>query len=287
MKTLMKIAFALIMGTGLMLSGCRKEKEDNDTTATSDNAFAEAAFNDLATIAEQGSTGNVSSFKNGENGSLLSHCASVRFDTLNSSNTDTLTIDFGPTNCPCHDGRNRRGKIFVYYTGGMRYRDSGLVATIVPSNYFVNNHQILGTKTVENKGHLPSSGNRLTWVINVNGSVIKADNGGTVTWTTNKTKVLVAGETSYNGPINWLIAKWELTGTVSGTAASGENFTGQTVTPLLRDMTCGQYRRFFTKGRFDFTPGNKPTRKVDFGNGDCDNQATVTIGNRTYTISMY
>lgn len=289
-KKLILSTLMLMTAAAILFTGCRKrEEEDNDTSAASDHAFAEASFNDLSSIAEQASDGSVSTFRNGgDDGSLLSACATITWDTLNQSNTDTLTIDFGTTNCQCADGRYRRGKVIVSYTGGQHYRDSGLIATITPSNYFVNNHQILGTKTVANRGHI--NNNRLQWDITVNGTIILANNGGTITWNTNKTKVLLAGESVWGQPINWSIASWQIEGSVTGTAANGENFTANTTTPLVRDMTCGIYRRYFRSGKFEFTPGSRPTRYVDFGTGinnnECDNKATVTVNNNVYNVTL-
>jgi hypothetical protein len=292
MKTKKFILSSLLLMTAaaILFTGCRKrEEEDNDTSSASDHAFAESSFNDLSTIAEQASTGSLSTFKvEGDEASLLSACATITFNNANTSNTDTLTIDFGTTNCLCSDGRYRRGKVIVTYTGGMQYRDSGLTATIVPSNFFVNNHQLLGTKTVVNRGHINSG--RLQWDITVNGTVILANNGGDITWQTNKTKVLLSGETVYNGPINWATASWQITGTVTGIAANDEPFTVTTTSPLIRDMNCTQYRRYFRSGTFEFAPGSRPIRYVDFGTGlnmnECDNKATVTVNNNVYTITL-
>ena len=293
MKTRKFIISSLIVMTAaaILFTGCRKrEEEDNDASGASDHAFAEGSFNDIGTIAEQASQGSISAyFRNGDDdASLLSACATITFDTLNSSNIDTITVDFGPTNCNCSDGRARRGKIIISYTGGFHYRDSGLVATLTPSNYFVNDNQLLGTKTVTNRGHINS--NRLQWDITVNGSVIKANNGGTITWQTTKTKVLLAGETVYGGPINWSIASWQIEGNVNGTAANGESFSVVTTSPLVRDMTCGIYRRYFRSGTFEFTPGTRPIRYVDFGTGlnnnECDNKAIVTVNNNVYNITL-
>ncbi len=292
MKTRKFILSSLLLLTAaaILFTGCRKrEEEDNDTSAASDHSFAEAGFNDLSTIAEQASSGTMTTIRNGgDEASLLSACATITFDTLNNSNIDTMTVDFGPTNCLCSDQRYRRGKIIVSYTGGLHYRDSGLTATITPSNYFVNNHQLLGTKTVQNRGHINMG--RLQWDIVVNGQVILANNGGTITWTTNKTKVLLAGETVYNAPINWTIAVWQITGNVSGTAANGETFTVNTTSPLVRDMTCTTYRRYFRSGTFEFAPGTRPIRYVDFGTGlnnnECDNKAKVTVNGNDYIITL-
>jgi hypothetical protein len=35
--------------------------------------------------------------------------------------------------------------------------------------------------------------------------------------------------------------------------------------------------RWIEKGTIEFKPGGKLTRMVDYGNGNCDNKATVTI----------
>jgi hypothetical protein len=45
-------------------------------------------------------------------------------------------------------------------------------------------------------------------------------------------------------------------------------------------------RRHFTQGTLEHTPGGKATRYIDFGNGTCDDQATVTINGTTYTITL-
>ncbi len=292
-RTFIFKSLLILTAAAIAFTGCRKkEEEDNDTSAASDNSTAESSFNDLATIAEQGSTGSVTSFRNAsDEGSLLSNCATVTINNAVSTNNDTVTVDFGTVNCMCNDGRNRRGKVIAIYTGGANYRDSLLLITITTSNYFVNDNQVLGTKTITNRGHI--NNNRLQWDITVNGQVILANSEGTVTWTSNRTKVLLAGETTYGGPINWAIAKWEITGNISGTNRHGENFSGLITTPLVRDMTC-IYRRHFQFGKFEFTPGSRPTRYVNFDidendvNGyDCDALALVTINGNTYQVVLH
>ncbi len=281
-------AMLVLSVSAFVLGGCKKkEQEDNDTSGASDNAFAESSVNDMGTIMDQGSTGTVSGYmnSNNDNGSLLSACAVVTIDSLNNSNPDTLTVNFGTSNCLCLDGRYRRGSLQCIYTGGKHYRDSGLTVTITPINYYVNDNGIAGSKTIINKGHVTNG--KLTWQITSNITVTLANSAGTFTWNCSKTKVLEAGETTFGGPINWAIAKWTITGSVNGTTVGGESYTAQTTSPLWRDMTCGvPNKRHFTQGTVDFTPGSKPTRHIDFGNGACDNIATVTINNHTYTIYL-
>lgn len=282
-RIILKSLLATAM-VGLLISGCKKKEEDSDTTAASDNAFAEASYNDLKTIGDQASAGTMTSFRYGnDEGSLLSACVTLSWDTAVISDPDTLTVNFGASNCLCQDGRYRRGKVIITYTGGRRYRDSGLVLTFNPSNYFVNDNQVLGTKTVTNRGHVAG---KLTWDISVNGTIILANNAGTITWNSQRTRVLLSGETTYNGPINWSIAKVGVTGSANGTSANGVSYTANITSQLVRDFACGANRRHIVAGMLDFTPGNKPTRHIDFGNGACDDIAVVTIGNNSYTIHM-
>ena len=58
---------------------------------------------------------------------LISTCAQRTYV----SDTRTLTIDFGSTNCLCPDGRYRRGKIVVVFTGSDLRRHFGAIATRV------------------------------------------------------------------------------------------------------------------------------------------------------------
>lgn len=271
----------VIATSGLILTGCRKEKnEDNDTSGSSDNAYAEATFNDVNNIADEaGISGSLSNYKTGQDlgGILASSCATITLQNANTGNQDTLTIDFGPNNCQCADQRYRRGKVIVYYSG--MYKDSASTHTITFSNYFVDDNQISGTKTVTNKGHI-TNGN-LTFDVVVNGQIDLANNAGTITWSSNRTRVWTSGEST----IFWNDDVYSISGSATGTDRNGKSFSATITTPLVRNMALG-CRRHFVSGVFDFVPQGKPTRTVDFGNGACDNVATVTINGKTYTVYM-
>jgi hypothetical protein len=45
-------------------------------------------------------------------------------------------------------------------------------------------------------------------------------------------------------------------------------------------------RKHFTQGVLEHTPSGKAMRTIDYGNGACDDQATVTINGNTYTITL-
>jgi hypothetical protein len=289
-KTTLKY-FMTIAVVGIVFTSCRKEKDKKDddieTASSRDNALAEGTYNDAGNIADEASTGSVASYfvpnnntaeeVSGETRSMMSVCATVTRDTI--AVPHTITVDFGSTNCLCGDGRYRRGMINISYTG--RYRDSASTHTITFTNYYVNDNKVSGTKTVVNNGH--NSAGHLTFTITVNGQIDKAT-GGTVTWISHRTREWVVGENT----LPWSDDVYLITGTASGTSSSSSSgtstsFTVTITSPLRKEIGC----RNFVSGKFDLTPSGKATRHVDFGNGACDNEATVTINGNVYTISLH
>ena len=88
------------------LSACKKEKaevfSDNDTSSSIENAVVEAAYNDVANIADQAYSGIISTYRASGDEGALSACATVSFDTL--STAKIFTVDFGTVNCLGGDG---------------------------------------------------------------------------------------------------------------------------------------------------------------------------------------
>lgn len=263
---------ALALGS-FVFTGCKKDDPDTDTDAASDNALAEATFTDVQNIANEGMDGGLSMYKGPGNNSILSHCATVTRDTAFSGNPDTLTIDFGATNCTGHDGRTRRGKIIIVHNG--TYRDSGSYWIITFDNYYVNDHKVEGSKTVKNNGK--NSAGHTTYTITVDGKIILSS-GGTITWNSNRSREWIEGESTPN----WLDDVYLITGTADGVNAKGNSFNAFITLALRRELSC----RWFVSGIVDINPSGKPTRSIDFGNGTCDDIATVTINGKQYTIKL-
>ena len=272
------IAIVVIAITSI-LSSCKKktkEETDSDTSSATDQSLASSSVNDLTSISDEaGRSNSVSSFKTSESNAILSTCSTISFDTLAAAKT--ITVNFGSTNCLCNDGRYRRGNVIMNFTG--KYRDSLTVITITPQNYFVNDNQVTGSKTITNKGH--NSAHHLVYEINANISIIKAGGAGTISWTCTRQREWTAGEST----LSWSDDAYSITGNASGTTANGNTFTSIITTPLIRNMAAG-CRRHFTAGVLEHTPGGKATRYIDYGNGSCDDQATVTINGHVYTITL-
>jgi len=260
------------------LSSCKKfetrsEREDNNESA-SDGASAENAFNDVVNVADNaeknGSVGFRLSAEAEAAQNLTGNCATVTKDSV----ARRITIDFGASNCTGNDGKERRGKIYIDYTGP--YRQTGSVRTFSFDNYFVNDNKIEGTKTITTVAGFDSGTPQ--WSIQANGQIILANNAGTVTWTANRTRKMVAGKDT---PI-WSDDVYTVEGTASGVSARGVGFSSNITTPLRKEIGC----RWFVSGVIEITPEDKPMRKINFGNGSCDDQAVVTVRNRERTITL-
>jgi len=175
------------------------------------------------------------------------------------------------------------------------YRMPGFSFNVTSSNYVVDGYTVnIISKTVSNTTPLtfnPSTTN-LTWSISSNLQIIKPSSGGTVTWTCNRvTTLLNTSDTSvYKNqatPIKWLKAKIQINGSSSGTTAGGDTYTGS-ANNMVRDFgACAFGGRYpWISGSLDFKPGAKLNRHVDFGNGTCDNTATLTIGTWSTSFTL-
>lgn len=274
--------YVIIAGLALsIVSSCRKKEQevDDEKDSVTENFLASNIANDLASISDEAAkSNNVTSFKTEETTALLSSCAILHFDTINHLNPDSVTVNFGTTNCLGNDGRTRRGSLLVIYNG--KYKDSLTTITVIPQNYFVNDNGVSGIKTIKNLGR--NASRNLVYQFNANITITKANNGGTFTWNSVRQREWIAGQTTL---FNWLDDKYAITGSANGNNSNGRSFTSVITKPLIRDMSIG-CRKYFTSGVISHTPNNKPSRVIDFGDGSCDNKATVTINGKIYEISL-
>ncbi len=275
MKTL-KTGITVLLLSMAVMSGCKKNSENvNDTTSASDLEQSEALSNDVSNIADNVANTGGAGFRMATNEELfngLGQCATVTHDTV--SNPHILTIDFGPTNCLCGDGRYRRGKIIVTYTG--HYFQIGTVRTMNFDNFYRNDNKLEGTRTITNNG-LDANG-QMNWTITGQNMKVTKSNGKIHTWNSTRVRTLLAGA---NTP-TWTDDVYQITGTTNGVNGNGIAYTANITTPLHRALSC----KWFDSGVVQVIPDGKPKRILDYGKGACDDQATVKIKNRIHQITL-
>jgi len=256
------------------LPGCKKDtsKKTDNVTWASDNALAEGAYGDVKDWSDK-AMANAKLKSTSLDTVYMGTCVLATLDM--SALPVKLTIDFGPADCKCDDNNYRRGKMFVTFTGD--YWVAGTVITYTFDNYFVNDNQVLGTKTITNNGR--NASNNLNWSMVVAGQIIKANNGGTVYWNSSTNLEWLSGETT---PWVWWDDVYQMTGSENGTGTDGKTFTVTITVPLKKKLNC----KWLESGTLEILPQGNPLITVDFGDGTCDNQATATVNGTVYPITM-
>jgi hypothetical protein len=278
MKT-SKVIFSLLVlfAVVFFIAACKKTSDDstppgNSAKSATDNALAENLYNNVKDWSDQAMAG-VTLKSTLTDTVFMGTCVLATLDTT--ASTWVLTIDFGATNCLCTDGKNRRGKIIAVFTGPYWY--PGTVITYTFDNYFVDDNQLLGTKIVTNKGLNNLS--HLWWEITENGSVIKANNGGTITWIS--TKQLEWTEGMNTIPV-WWDDVYQLTGEAHGINSAGANYQYNITTPLKKKLNC----QWIVSGVLTLQVTGLPLITMDYGDGTCNNNADIIINGVTYPITL-
>lgn len=300
------LGFAVtILACSITFSSCRKKEKSTESTpdteqsTATDNNLAEIISTDIEAVGSQvAESSTLTIYKTNGNGILaMSPCASVTSNTV----TKTYTVDFGTTGCVGFDGRTRTGKLFFNFSGStpataIYYRNPGFKMVVTSSNYVVDGNAVtINSKTVTNTTPAGApTGTNLTWAISANISIVKANNGGSITWACDRTKELTSSYWpcyySQTVAIDWTKAKVRVNGTATGTNTKGETFTVKAIN-LLRDFNCAPdvskpHRHPFISGKIEYTPASRPLREIDFGTGGCDFNGTCTINGQTWTFTL-
>lgn len=261
-----------------LITSCTKNepKQDNTKATAVDNSsiLAERMFNDVGKYTSGVLTNNKKSTLKSiaADVSPISSCLRFYFDFNSSPNK--LVLDFGTENCFCEDGLNRRGKILITYDAG--YADSLATLNTTFDGYYVNNNQVTGSRTLSYKGH--NQDKHPNWTVTINGSIILANNGGTINYQATHNTAMIEGESTMDYKDN----VFSTTGSASGTTPAGQAFSALVTTPLISTMKCNN----FVKGVVELTPAGEPKRTLNYGEGDCDNKASLTVNGITFDVTL-
>lgn len=271
------LAIASLAASSLLFNACKKDKENDDysTMPAEDHATAEYAAEDAQSSADAAAA-NYNFFKIKDVSGL--GCATISKDsTMNSGQlVRTITIDFGPTNVTCQNSNKiRRGKIIVQYRG-KGYFEPGASKTITFDNYYLNDKKVEGSRTIENTS---TAGSNPTWSISSNITITKVT-GVKLTWTSTRTREMLDGQNTPSDPTD---DKYSINGSASGVSSNGNSFTANISSPLIRATSCA----YIQAGKLDITvSGKSAVRSIDYGNGTCDDEATITVNGKTYTFHL-
>lgn len=236
------------------------------TKAATENATIDGAFTDAFRQVDKAAKEN--------NVKDSNSCPIVTFTPPDlSTYPKDLVIDFG-TGCTGSDGVLRSGKILAHLTKS--YIDSGSVTTVTFDNYYVNSRKITGTEIITNQGK-NNAGHPVFEVQVQNGNLYSPD--GVTTYNSVQQREWIEG---YNTLLDPMDDVYMITGTANGVTTDGTSYT-VTITSALRvAVGCA----WVESGTLNITEPNVPVITLDYGNGNCDNIATVTCAGYTFTINM-
>jgi hypothetical protein len=186
----------------------------------------------------------------------------------------TIKIDFG-TGCTSPSGVTRKGVINIVLTDSVR--KPGSIATTTFDNYYVNGFKKEGT-IIRTNTTAVNSGTR-SFNRTVNNGKITSPAGRVWTHSSNVTITQIAGVST---PCDLTDDVYTLAGTRTATNTKGKTRTSTTQTPLQKKMNCANIDQGILN-----VQGTNHTAVIDFGNGTCDNLATISIDGRpTRTIRL-
>jgi hypothetical protein len=178
-----------------------------------------------------------------------------------------IIIDFGE-GCEDWRGNIKTGKIIIKISDDMK--NEGATRTVTYENYTVRGNEVSGSRTVINKG-TNDAGN---WIIESESDMLirKVDEGIEIHRTSSATLEWLSGfETAEKSDDSF-----QITGSGTITQNGNVTFSRNIIVPLFRDRSC----RYILSGQVELA-NEDGTILIDFGDGTCDNTATVTKENGT------
>lgn len=290
---------ALVLIFGLIsFTACQKENSASTDTqeaeaslaASEGDGEAETVFNEIFDDAmgvdnEVGVSGSGIFYGRTDSMSPVPRCFTVTV-TRPTANAFPVrvVVDFGTTGCPGPDGHVRRGKIITEYSA--RLIVPGAIATTTFDGFYIDSIKVQGTHKITNTSEPPTVLRR--YRVQVIGGKLTKPNGNFVEWSSTRTILQVEGLLTPDFPRDDVFKIYE--GNASGRVQRGNLLVRweSTITePLFRRFTC----RHIVRGRIRTVRVNLTTQSpwvavLDFGLGQCDNQATLTINGVSHQITL-
>ncbi|WP_144017484.1 hypothetical protein [Ekhidna lutea] len=257
----------------IIFSSCSDDSETApvDLVAELDadsEAALEANYEDVDLIAEAGlafadESGRV------ERDTVL-ECAEITHDKENK----TLTIDYGD-GCEIRGGRVLKGKIIIEYNE--RKLVPGAFRIITLEDFFIDEVQVEGTRTLTNISE--SLDDNLTFNIVLEDGKLTFEDGSTATRDADHTKTWIRA----NNPLN---DEFHVEGGASGSNREDIRYEVEILEKLVFKRSCRASRVFIpVSGIKQITFGDN-VAVINFGDGDCDNEVTITINGETTTHTV-
>lgn len=283
MKTKIVSGIAIVMLSFFISCDSTNDGNDNNPALTAKdiavNSKIDVAIDDVVYIVEDQYTAqqSISNRSSTASKSILPTCAT--FTTVLVDGTWTRTIDFGSAGCTLPNGNVLKGKIIISFSNDFTSKSRTLSYRFV--DFYHNGKLLQGNKSItyESKSTelLSTEHPVMTFTVDMK---ITFDDGKIYTRTGTKVKETIEGNET---PLNWEDNVFLVTGNSATSLANGNTITTIITTPLRYITSCKL--PFPVSGIVSITK-NTSEGILDFGDGNCDNLATITIDGVTKDINL-
>jgi hypothetical protein len=273
-----KFLNAVILPAVFFLSSCKKDEIPQDRSAPGDAVLSQYLFNSVRDEVDQqiNRQAPLNGIQQQDSGDR-SGCATVSIAPAGNVFPKTVIITF-PDGCTTLAGAQIKGTIQLTISG--RVRETGTTASFKLNNFEYKNHRISGDYTI-------TFTDAFTHRTEVNNGTVITPDGRNIQFNSVSVATQMEGrETTFRtNPLTFLLDDaYQVTTTSWGRNSRGNEFLINPVTPLEYRILC----QWITKGIITIQEGANIgfIATLDYGDGTCDNKATLTIGNTVREIRL-
>lgn len=185
-----------------------------------------------------------------------------------------IALDWGAGCTGADDGVKRSGKISVSLSGLMK--ETGSVATFSFSDFVSDGNKISGVHRITYKGLSPNN-NWPRYAVFTEAKIVFADQKF-MTYRAEYVRLQSEGSATAT-PADDV---WRIEGAASGKTREGVAWTAKFPSAVVKKMSC----KWFSSGSVEVKLAELPARTINFGEGTCDNKATLKIGDVITNIEL-
>ena len=271
---MLKITCISLILIVLMLTGCQKEstittaQPGDKNTSEGSIVIADKTFDGLNGLVFGQIT--ASGLKSG----TLGTCPSITA-TLTTSFPVSITFDWGTGCTSADDGITRSGKITASVSGMMNMVSSVLTFTF--TDFVSEGNKISGVHKITYLGL--NTGNNWPKYSIFTEAKIEFPDKKFINYRAEYIRLHAEGSAT---PLIIADDVWRTEGKSSGKTREGINWTASYPSAIVKKASC----KWFSSGSVLITPEVGPSCIIDYGDGTCDNKATLKIEEKTINIEL-
>ena len=253
------VALGLLVG----FSACDKKKDNTSVISAEATGYAEEQlmleqiYDNADRVVERAFTLGPTSIGN---------CVNIQYDTTLNPEVEKMTVSFGNSNCLCYDGRYRMGKLIVEYSKNVKRGTKGYYSKINFEGYKLDGTLVGGHRQIWNRG-ANESGNMFFEIVSVDS--ITLEGGDPVTGASKRIREWVKGA----GTVATNDDEFRITGNGQFIGADKNSYYVEIAKPLIDALDCN----WINEGVINIFPSNATQRVLDFGDGQCESEATINV----------